>query len=351
MKTIENKRKYSLDIVRIIATMAVVMIHCSCDFLIRFLYFEKEFSVGNIFDAASQIGVPLFMMISGALFLDESKEITLKIILQKYVKLLLIIIVIWSVVYTLVNNVAFTLLDGDAISVKKIFIGILDGNYHIWYLYMLIAIYISTPILRKFVCVDNQKIVLLYIGISLCVVFLPSVFKAMQGMGINVAFINTIITKFKLSFYNAYITYYLVGWYIVHIGIKQKKYINFLYLLGIVSLIIMIRYVDYTGDYDTAYNNVSMFVFLYSVSVFLLVNNIRFNFGQKTAKRVVSISKYTFGIYIIHPLILEVLKRVFPYTKYCALYILGSYVFVLMVSFMLVLIISKIPGLKKIIKI
>ena len=72
------KRNYSLDIARIVAIMAVAMIHCSANFVIHFNLFSTEFILGNIFDAASRVGVPLFLMISGALFLDERKDITLK---------------------------------------------------------------------------------------------------------------------------------------------------------------------------------------------------------------------------------------------------------------------------------
>ena len=67
-------RKTSLDIIRIIAVCAVIMVH-TCDyFLNNYNPSTSEFVFGNIFDSLSRIGVPLFVMVSGALMLDEKKK-------------------------------------------------------------------------------------------------------------------------------------------------------------------------------------------------------------------------------------------------------------------------------------
>lgn len=71
MKNINN-RILSLDITRIVAVLAVVMIHSSA----RFITESKtayEFTAGNIFDTIARIGVPLFIMISGALMFFLNK--------------------------------------------------------------------------------------------------------------------------------------------------------------------------------------------------------------------------------------------------------------------------------------
>ncbi len=151
MSNLLNKRNYSLDIARIIAALTVIMIHCSAPFVTGSQLFSSEFVFGNMFDSISRIGVPLFLMISGALFLDEQKEVTLKGIISKNIKSLAIITIIWSVIYSVVKNIVFPFFDGGSINLKNAIGGIINGHYHMWYLYMIIGLYFIVPVLKKII--------------------------------------------------------------------------------------------------------------------------------------------------------------------------------------------------------
>ena len=80
------ERNVALDIARILAMFAVVLTHSSGGFVERYELFSSEFIWGNIFDAISRLGVPLFVMISGALMLDETRNITPKTLMFKTLK-------------------------------------------------------------------------------------------------------------------------------------------------------------------------------------------------------------------------------------------------------------------------
>ena len=71
------ERKLYLDLLRVIAIAAVVMIHVSADYVI-YPCNTMDFTIGNIFDSISRLGVPLFLMVSGALILDENREFNCK---------------------------------------------------------------------------------------------------------------------------------------------------------------------------------------------------------------------------------------------------------------------------------
>ena len=350
MEKILYKRNYSLDIIRIIAVLAVILLHSSGGFVADYPLNTNEFVFGNLFDSLSRIGVPLFLMISGALFLDENKKIDLKTILCKNVKNLAIITIIWAIIYSVVNNIIFPLWDREIINVKSFISGIILGYFHMWYLYMIIGLYIITPFLRKFVSKENKTMVLLFISISFCFQFLTPIINVICNLGLNVSLVNTWIENFHLDFFGGYITYFMVGWYIVHIGIKQKWVRCSIYLLGAISLVSIILYVHFTGDSGNAYANIGAPVFLYSISVFLVLNNINFNFSEKTAKNIVALSKLTFGVYIIHMIFMCLSVKVFPYDGCSAMYIVVRFVIVAFASFFSSYIISKIPLLKKIIK-
>ncbi len=344
------KRNSSLDIARIIAIFAVVMIHCSAPFVAYYEPSTTEFIFGNIFDSISRIGVPLFLMISGSLFLDECKEIKLKNILTKNVKNLAIITLFWATAYSLVYNFIFSFITNKKVNIKALISGILNGHYHMWYLYVIIGLYIITPFLKKIVCKDNKKMVIFFIIASIVIEFSIPAIKMTGELGLNVSFITEWINNFRVDFFGGYITYFLVGWYIVHIGIRRKLIKYIIYFLGVLSLALTILYVNITGDYNNAYENIGLLVFMYSTSVFLAINNIKLNLTEKTVKRLTRISKLIFGVYIIHIIILSTFTNIFVYDKNPFLYIIMSFVIVLCCSFMASYIISKIPVIKKLIK-
>lgn len=74
-----RERNSRLDIIRIVAVLAVIMIYTSANFVTSFDVFSTEFIGGNIFDSLLRIGVPLFVTISGSLMLDENRNIIPKI--------------------------------------------------------------------------------------------------------------------------------------------------------------------------------------------------------------------------------------------------------------------------------
>ena len=344
------KRNYVLDIVRIVAILTVVMIHCSTSFVTHYPLFTYEFISGNLFDGISRIGVPLFLMVSGALFLDEQKEVTFKSILSKNIKTLAIITITWAIIYSVVYNVILPVLTNENISAKNAIGGIITGHYHMWYLYMIMGLYIITPFLKKFVCKENKQMVLLFIIISFCFQFFTPIINIICQLGLDISIINVWMRKFQLDFFGGYITYFLVGWYIVHIGIKQKWITRVIYFFGVASIIFTVLYVHFTGDYDNAYSYLGVPVFVYSISVFLAINNIDWKLKEKSINRLTKFSKLTFGVYIVHVLVITVYRRLFPYSRYSVLYIVVCFVVVVCSSFFVSYIISKIPVLKKIIK-
>ena len=87
------RRVVSLDLIRTVAALMVVMIHCSSPFVKSFETASREFVLGNFFDGISRAAVPLFVMTSGALLLDERREFSVKKFYGKNVKNLVLLLV------------------------------------------------------------------------------------------------------------------------------------------------------------------------------------------------------------------------------------------------------------------
>lgn len=345
-----HKRNLSLDIARIIAAFAVVMTHCSALFVANYEPFTNEFIFGNIFDSISRIGVPLFLMISGALFLDERREITRKGMLCKNVRNMVITIIIWSTIYAVTYHIIFPLPSAENVNIKDLLHSIINGHSRMWYLYMIVGVYLATPFLRKFVYKENAKMVLSFIVISLVAQFLlPAVDRGLQRY-FDVDFIGAWLGKLRLTFFDGYITYFLIGWYIVHVGIRKSLVKWMICGFGALSLVFMIVYVHFTGDTGGAYDNIGVPVLLYSVSTFFVLCNVRIKLRASAAQKVTNLSKLTFGVYMIHTIALSVFHRYFPYAKWPVLYIIVCFLTVGCSSFLISYVVSKTPVIKKIIK-
>ena len=139
-------RNISYDIIRTTAIFFVVCIH-SMGLVNEALSMESSIGWAHLTNALMGIiysGVPLFVMLSGALLLG--KEEPLKVFLQRRMQRVLIPFLVWSVV---VYAILFWQDGGRSLTsfvcsytVKSL----TEGVYGIyWYVYMLIGLYAITP--------------------------------------------------------------------------------------------------------------------------------------------------------------------------------------------------------------
>lgn len=341
-----TKRNLSLDLARCVALLAVIMIHISDEFVSSYKLSSLEFYIGTALDGVSRLGVPLFVMISGSLFLDERRTVKVKKLYFKNIRSLIGLLLIWSALYSGVFNVILPVLSGKAVSVRAFINDWALGHYHMWYLYMIIGLYVITPFLREIVKKRNKQLVLLFIGLALMVQFSIPVIRALANFADVFAYAEMLIEQFRIHFLFGYTTYYLAGWYIVHIGIEKKKR-RVLYCLSALSLLGVIVYTSLTHDYSNAFSNLNIFIFLYASGVFVLLNNVmKGSISDGLRKVLVMVSKMSFGIYIIHPLLITVMEHILPYHGMPLLYMLVLYVIVFILSFVCCSILSRIPGLR-----
>ena len=100
-KIINDSRIYYFDYLRIICSFLVILIHVSSQYYYRFDINSYEFKIAYYYNGFSRFSVPNFFMISGALFLN--KDLSFKIIFNKYIKRIFIHILLWSIIYAFIN--------------------------------------------------------------------------------------------------------------------------------------------------------------------------------------------------------------------------------------------------------
>ncbi len=348
LEVIPRQRNKALDRIRVIATAAVVMIHVSSGFVSGYAPGSLGFLWGNIFDSLSQVAVPLFIMLSGALLLDEEKEISVRQLLGKRLPQIVLLLIVWSAIYAVRYEVIAPLLSGNRISIRSFVDELVTGHYHLWYLYLQIGLYLSVPFLRKIVCRKNEKLVLLFLAVSLSMQFaLPIMRSVFTHWGIDLDAINS-LQEFVLGFFNVQFTYFLAGWYLVHVGIPQKKHRLLFYGAAPVCALIVIVYVHITGNYINGYSIDSIPVYIYAAGVFLWLY-----YGGKdqcSGKFLSLLSKSTFGIYIVHIFVMNALHLLLPSTWAAPLYMLVCWCLTFAAAFLVTYGLSRIPYCRKLIR-
>lgn len=133
-----KRRVFWLDVLRILSILAVVTIHVSVQNWDKVAASSDVNIVLATFDGISRFAVPVFVMISGALMLN--REIGALKCLTKIGRLA-IVWIFWCAFYAVMALV--TGKGREAALHDLIF-----GHFHMWFLPMIAALYLITPVLR-----------------------------------------------------------------------------------------------------------------------------------------------------------------------------------------------------------
>lgn len=124
------ERNKSVDVIRVIAIFAVVVIHTR-PFPHGFFNIGIDFNVGDLLNQISRFAVPFFFVISGyywaSKFTDSESSFNFSIKMAKRISKLFLA---WSLIYLLPTNIAEALSHGMLGPIKVIYWNIYDAIYH-----------------------------------------------------------------------------------------------------------------------------------------------------------------------------------------------------------------------------
>ncbi len=140
------------DLVRVVAICGVVLIHASAQTLLSrraAVAHPDWWWAAHLYDAFARPAVPLFVMVSGALLLDPRREAAPGAFLRRRLPRLLVPLLFWSLLYLAWNVRYHEVRLGGALDIAK---AILAGPVytHLWFLYMLLGLYLLTPVLQPY---------------------------------------------------------------------------------------------------------------------------------------------------------------------------------------------------------
>lgn len=299
-----NESTEYLNYLRVLAAFAVLMLHVICTPIVfcQDLYSSVELFFVRFFRNLLNWCVPVFVMITGVLFLNPDKEIPLRKLFKKYISRFVIVILTFGTLYSLMELI----FEDRSISVAKILLALKNAIVgkswdHMWYVYMAIGLYLLIPLMKIVVKNLSDKVLYYSLGVLfLTASILPYVKKFID-------FTN------HFSMVSIYIFYLLLG-YALHFKNFRLK--------NIYSIVILILYAVYVGliqlsPFFIIENNAALktlgyespIVVLAAFAIFSLCKNI-----SRESKVIKFIAPLTFGIYIMHPVFINFCYKVLHLT-------------------------------------
>ncbi len=343
----KNSRILYLDLLRIAAVCAVIIIHIAC----RNKNSTDVHTIGwmgkNFFNGFSRWGVGVFVMISGALFLG--RDVPVRKIWKKHILRIALSFMAWSFVYSFVFNIR----ERNMVSFLKDFAA---GHYHLWFLLMIIGMYAIVPLLRKITA--DEKLTVYFLALSFTAAFaVPEAVSLIRHVSPGLADVaQKIIDRARFHYPLGLTFYFVLGHYLSRKELSGRAE-RILLILGLAGFIITIcgNYAvslrkNASAEYIFGDNTVN--VALQAVGVFVLFKKCfgGLHPGEKAEKIIRALSGYTFGVYLVHVLMITAAERLLhlhadslnPFLS-----IPLAFLLVCAASFLVSAVLNRIPVVKK----
>lgn len=350
------ERKQYCDYLRVFATFAVVVLHVSATNWYITDVNGMDWQVFNFYDSIVRWGVPIFVMISGSLFLG--RDVSLKKIYSKYILRMVVAFVFWSLFYALMTKDTF---EKGIFYGLKIHIGaIASGHYHMWFVLMIIGLYMCIPFIKKIV--SEERTTKYFLVLSFVFAFfipwsirITNDFVAYKSEIVTkiVGVVNSNVSSMSMNMVLGYTFYFVLGYYLDRKEI-EKKYRGIIYIIGIlgfaftvvVDLVVALRTKQCCGNYY-GYFNVNVLCEAVAIHTLFKYHDYR---NERLNRFAVTLSKYGFGAYLIHAFFIEKLSSVLhfntlSFNAIASVPVISAIVFLL--AFCVSTIMNQIPIIKK----
>jgi surface polysaccharide O-acyltransferase-like enzyme len=300
----QTQRLFYLDFLRAIAIVAVLILHFSADPVDRYGKISNtDWIAASIYNGLTRFCVPMFILLSGSLLLSPTKETSIKELFNKRLPKLVIPLVVWSIIYLFFQNYIHHTLSTITIpsALKAFYMGPLV--FHFWFLYVMIVVYLLYPVINLFIKSATQSQVLYFLVLWFITNCIFGVIETAFEMPIG----------FDLNFFTGYSGYFVLGYYLTNYSFSAKA-LNCFYTGGAIAFIISVSGIIllYTCHFSHASGVVesdfSPEIPFAIAGLFLCIKNYPFNEKQQWWKKSVNqLSKESYGIYIVHVLIMRML--------------------------------------------
>ena len=285
------------DLLRIIASYTVILVHVTSIGLHDYPIGSHVWSTSLAVNSVTHWAVPVFFMISGMFFLDPERNFSLSKLYHHNIYKIIRCIIFFGIFYSILDQYIYS-----TISLKSIIIalyGIITANtgYHLWFLYSLVILYISVPLLRLFTERATQtqlKYALVFWFVSSLKDFFP----------------------FSMFILGDYAGYFVLGYYLhrYKLALRTKRVFQIMAFFcfittPILNIILSSSFGLANGSALT--NSLGLSSFIIAVSIFISVSQLEHcDFPQKIRTFIYRLSSLSFGVYLTHVFFISLFFRI-----------------------------------------
>lgn len=343
-----DKRMIHYELLRILAAFSVVMLHSAAQFWYSLDVNSTEWVIANSYNALFRFGVPVFVMISGALFLDENYQLDLKRLYKHNILRLVIIYAVWSCLYGLLDCY---FLGFETLDIKTVLREMINGRYHLWFLPMIVGIYMLLPILKSWLAHAEKRNVQYFL---LLFIVLQVGGETIRALTVTDE-IHTLLDLIDVQMVCSYLGYFVWGYYLAHVGIGEscKKLVYGCVLPALLCNILLSNYLlqKYNRQIGVIYDSYGVFTFIEVTALFVFGISKWQDISLKSGvqKAVYEVSAGTFGVYVMHIGLMELTERIGIHSMMLAniagipLYAIGCFAVCLLVA----MLVRRIPIIGK----
>lgn len=331
-----------LDNARTVSIFAVVLLHVAAIVLSENSLGTEYWWIGNIFSTMVRWCVPVLVMISGALLLDSKKQENLSKFYSKRLSRILIPVSFWSIFF-LCWTFLQGFVDGKPPSIMTLISNLSRGlpYEHLWFLYMILGLYLFVPFFRKIFRNSSKREIKVLIISTFIIASINFIDISLNANGRPELFINWFLL---------YLPFLFIGYLIRQDEYKKSNTILWsIFLLS--SLLTLIGY--YAVSIHNAllvdayfHGYLSITVIPMSISMMYLLKSWDTPLVNTNVTKQLSV--LSFGIYLIHPVIVEILNKT-GYIKavHPIVAIPSATIAIFAISFVIAWIFNKAPYLRR----
>lgn len=298
-------RNVSADLLRIICCLMIIGIHATPDYSLMVKINAPNIILYQslIIQSLVRIGLPVFFMMSGYFLLNRKTEPLLTGYRKRFISLLIPFLIYAFVNYYFQHKNIF-----DKEGISGFFRLLVESktaiSTHLWYVYVLTGIYLVYPALKVITdSITSEKALS-----AIVVIAVICSWSSYEGQIPKIwADYKSVVPLPKIDLW---VGYFLIGGLLQRIDAPKKLTI----LLFAASLPIQIiatwASVNKFG-FDLKPYDFGINMFFASSMLILFVNNIHIPSSSLSAKVICFLAPYTYGIYLIHIVIMKLISDYF----------------------------------------
>ena len=338
-----KKRIIYYDVLNILACIAVIFLHCNG--AVHEFSNTRLWKESLVIEVLCYFAVPIFVMISGATLLKYKERYTTKQYFIKRIEKVVIPWVIWSLIVYIAKNQNFNIIN----FAQSFIYGKIETIY--WFFPLIIYLYCIIPVLSILTDKEEYRKTMWYI-VGFIFIF-QSVLQPVLKM-LNIMYPSILNNALGQ---NSYIMYILLGYLLSTTKLNKNQKIV-IYLLAIEALLTRYVYTLFasmsTGvlnqdswgytTFTAVFPTIALFVFIKDLDWEKIFE--KFKIDTKIVEKLASCS---FGVYLMHMIIQKIIVKIFDINTSMYFYRLIFPILAYIICVAIVLIIKKIPIVKKIV--